>query len=73
MEWGLAITTSNPEEADKSEWIRRIDLEGKEVTVNNLSFKIVDGCESTKLISVESSKVRPVSIMDKKTRSAGIN
>lgn len=71
MEWGLAITTTNPEDA-KEEWIRRIDFESKETTVDPIHFLIKDGpgwttLESTK---VESAPVRP-SFSDRKTRSTG--
>jgi len=71
MEWGLAITTTNPDD-EKSDWIRRIDFESKETTVDPISFKIVDGPESTKLVQQTTDFRKPVSVFDRKMRSAGV-
>jgi len=72
MEWGLAITTTNPDD-EKSDWVRRIDFESKETTVDPISFKIVDGPESTKLVQQQTDFSKPVTMFDRKMRSAGIN
>ena len=42
MEWGLAVTVINPED-EKESWVRRIELESKEVTRNPIHYRVSDG------------------------------
>jgi hypothetical protein len=72
MEWGMAITTVNPEDEPK-EIIRRIDFESKEVTVDPIHFRIIDGPGFTRLESeMYAPQRRPtIGSTDYKRRSTG--
>lgn len=72
MEWGMAITTVNPED-DPKDIIRRIDFESKEVTVDPICFRIVDGPGFTRLESeMYAPQRRPqIGSRDYKSRSTG--
>ena len=69
----MAITVTNPEEY-KKDWVRRIEFESKEVTLDPIYFRIVDdGQHSTTLVKSEiptrPRASRPVPI-DYKTRAS---
>ena len=54
MEWGLAITVTNPDE-ERENWVRRIDLESKEVTTDPIHYRICDGPGVVRLEKTESA------------------
>ena len=42
MEWGLAVIVTNPTD-DKKDWVRRVDLESKEIAVDPFHYSLSDG------------------------------
>lgn len=77
MEWGMAVTTMNPED-ERTDWIRRIDFESKEVTVPPIMFRIEDGHGTVRLTKVDNGysprEERPrYTATDRKSRAAGVN
>jgi hypothetical protein len=46
MEWGIGISVLNPEEEDKSKYIRRLEFESKEGTAAAIYSRIREGADS---------------------------
>jgi len=59
MEWGLAVIVTNPLE-EKSNWIRRVDLESKEVVVDSFHYVIEDGPSHVELLPAEEKSLQAV-------------
>ena len=81
MEWGLAVTVKESGD-DESQWIRRVDLESKEVSTAPFHYKIEDGpgytllspCDapaSAKSGNFQLLKPRSSAMVDHRTASAG--
>jgi len=59
MEWGLAIIVTNPLE-EKSDWVRRVDLESKEVVVDSFHYVIEDGPSHVQLLPAEEKSLQVI-------------
>jgi hypothetical protein len=61
MEFGMAITVTNPEEEDRAAFIRRVQFESKETTTHDVLYRIVGNRdhETVRLAQVEWDERRP--------------
>ncbi len=70
MEWGIGISVTNPEEEDRSKYVRRAEFESKEAATDAVYFRIVESPDHA-TVSLQAVD-RPKAAKEKRATTASI-